>query len=211
MTIQHMAVLSTQQRRIKDLEAELNRYKYSHLGVLSQAAIRDAVANLSGAWDIICLDIRKMHELNSVLTWNGANLHLIAPLVQTRQADGRAVDVSGQLGGDEILFAVPAGDGRGFVRRLLSTAQTLTDALSATQREDLVAQTGGLVDGLCVALVCVEGVSGDYLAAAEKGLDLANAMKSGAVTGERATSGVKGTIVRFIGHSALRVMDVVAR
>jgi hypothetical protein len=187
----------TLEDRIVDLESQLNRYKFSHLGILSGPAIRDALANLTGAWDIICLDIRKMHQLNEALTWSGANLHLVKPFVQTRRADGRPVDIAGQWGGDEVVFAVPAGDGRGFVRRLLSAAQSLTDGLSREQRAFLRHQTGGLVDGLCVALVCVEGVDSDYLDVTEKALDLANVLKEGTATGERATSGAKGTIVRF--------------
>jgi hypothetical protein len=215
MTSQQQSILFryylNQRVKIADLESQLNRYKYSHLGILSGPAIRDALMNLEGSWDIIAIDIRKMHQLNEALTWSGANLHLIAPLVQTRRADGRPVDVAGQWAGDEVVFAVPAGDGRGFVRRLLSAAQTLTDSLSDAQRVYLRQQTGGLVDGLCVALVCVEGVDADYLSSTEKALDLANTLKEGTTTGERATSGARGTVVRFIGDDALRGMQIAAR
>jgi len=187
------------QQRIAELEALVTAYGTSHLGILSGPAIRHELAQLHTPVDLLAFDWRKAHEWIEILTWDGAN----APLSQAARVDyagvekrhaARTIDVRGQWGGDEIVIAVDAGHGRGLLTRLLRELIAMNAALSPAQHADISDRTGGLITGFCVAAVLVEG-SRNPLDDARRAIDMTGVLKAGAQTGERASSGARGTII----------------
>lgn len=187
------------QRSIAELEALVNAYGRSHLGILSGPAIRHELAQLTTPVDLLCFDWRKQNEWNAILGWDAAN----APLGQSARTDyagidrrhaTRSIDLRGQWGGDEIVIAVDAGQGFGLLMRLLGELVTMNDALTPAQRAEISDRTGGLISGFAVAAVLVRG-STDPMTDARRAIDMTGALKSGAQTGARATSGAVGTVI----------------
>jgi len=198
-----------------ELEAYATACSASPLGILSGPAIRHELAPLSGPVDIIAVDWRKLHEWNDLLGYDVSNVFL-AEFAQTRLGTERRrllrfaparrparIDIRGQWGGDELLFAVNAGDGVGFLMRLVSALDTLSARLSEAQRQSIQEKTGGLIDGFAVAAVLIAS-STDAYHWDNRGQDAGDAsravaecgkLKAGVATGERATSGAAGTII----------------
>lgn len=177
---------------------ERRTLRQSHLGVLSPAAIRSelrkaqwwACLRRHQRYDVIAIDIRKMHQLNEVLGYDYANRMIQRWLTSTLRAD----DIAGQWGGDEIVLAPYSGQGDGVVKRLIDAAQNITNTMSEQERNELRIKTGGLVDGFHIAASMVYDTPYLYDAAVSA-LDDANRLKSGRETGDRATSGAVGTII----------------
>lgn len=184
-------------KEVAILRALASTLAQSNFGTLTPTATKLALAALASSdspVDLIVIDIRKMHELNAVLGWDTTTA-TVTQLLACRHAPGRAPDVLGQLGGDEFVIAVPAGDGSGMLRRLLSQAAAITTALPESARARLRESTGGLVDGVAVAAMLIEGTM-TPLTSTLRALPLVAAMKAdGRQTGERATSGAAGTLV----------------
>jgi hypothetical protein len=187
------------QRSIAELEALVNAYGTSHLGILSGAAIRYELAQLHTPVDLLVYDWRKQNEWNSILGWDAGN----APMGQSARIDyagidrrhaTRRIDLRGQYGGDEIVIACDVGDGRGLLLRLLRELITLNAGLSPAQHQAISDRTGGLITGFAVAAVLVEGSTHALLDAA-RAVDMTGVLKKGVQTGTRATSGAAGTII----------------
>jgi hypothetical protein len=168
------------------MEAELNELRYCHFGVLSPAATRRAVRLHTGLCDVVVVDIRKMNALNAVLGWSRAN-SFVGELVRHRVAD-----IAGQWGGDEFVFVVPAGDGAGLLSRLLKAAAELTKGLTLQERAKLEEKTAGLVNGFHLAAVLVANVT-NVSVAVDRAIDATGLLKEGRNTGDRNTSGTRGT------------------
>lgn len=195
-TLLHMII--EQQQIIAELST-------CHLGILSGTAIRRELAHIEGPCDIIAIDWRKLHEWNEILGYDVSNVFL-AKFAQTRQGHDRRcmprgsdrrptrLDVRGQWGGDELVFAVAAGDGMGLLMRLLRAIDTLTQQLTPAQRQAITERTGGLIDGFCIAAVLVTG-STQPLLDATRAVKECGILKAGNHTGNRATSGRAGTII----------------
>jgi GGDEF domain-containing protein len=166
-------------------------------GVLSPAALRlklwaYSLCHIPCA--VFALDIRKLHELNTVFGYSQAGL-LVQDLVRVRLLPGRVRDFIGQYGGDEFVAVVVTPRAAESVKdRILQRAQAITDRMTPEQRETLLTCTGGLVDGLHVAMGIVSSTT-DAAGMAKIALDQVNAAKSGAWNGSRATSGQVGTII----------------
>jgi hypothetical protein len=178
----------------------------SHLGILSGPALRYALARIDGPVDILAIDWRKLHEWNDLLGYDAANT-FVAQFAQTRQGRERRhfprvkharrparLDVRGQWGGDELVFAVAAGDGLGLLMRLLRALDVLTAQLSAAQRQAIADRTGGLLDGFAIVAVLITN-SQAPLTDARRAVDECGRLKAGRQTGERATSGAAGTVI----------------
>jgi hypothetical protein len=192
-----MATLTSLTRA--ELEAYASACSQSHLGILSGPAIRHELSLLHTPVDLLVYDWRKAHEWIDILTWDGAN----APLGQSARIDyagidrrhaTRTIDLRGQYGGDEIVMAVDAGDGRGLLTRLLRELITMNRALTPAQKADISDRTGGLITGFCVAAVLVES-TGHALTDAARAVDMTGVLKRGTQTGTRATSGAAGTVI----------------
>lgn len=192
--------------RIAELEREnaalstrLAAYGRSHLGILSGPAIRYELSLLTTPVDLFVFDWRKQNEWNGILGWTPAN-HYIGQAARADYAGPdqrhrtRAVDLRGQWGGDEVVMAVDAGDGRGLLTRVLRELLVLNAGLSAEHRAKIAEKTGGLISGFCIAAVLIEHTY-CALADAERAIDATGTLKTGAITGSRATSGRAGTIV----------------
>lgn len=176
----------------------LDVYKWSSFGVLTPPALRYELAQLIGPLDLVVWDWRKLHEWNEVLGWDvsGAFLRRAATYDfagPERRHHTRHIDVRGQWGVDEIVWAVDAGDGRGLLARLVRELRTLTNELTPAQRDDIYTRTGGLIDGFCISAILIEG-SIRPLMDTERAVPAANRLKLGRQTGSRATSGTAGSV-----------------
>ncbi len=174
---------------IADQQSIIAELSMSHLGILAPAAIRRALRLTLGPRDLICIDLRKLHDLNEVLGYDTANIYF-GSFARTRIHD----DVRGQWGGDEVVIACALGDGLGLLTRLVTALDTLTAKLTPIQRQAIALRTGGLVAGLCAVFVLIEN-STDLLPDATRGIDECGRLKKGNVTGRRSTSGKPGTII----------------
>ena len=145
--------------------------------------------------DLICIDLRKLHDLNEVLGYDAANIYF-GSFARTRMQDDptRCHDTRGQWGGDEVVIACSVGDGIGLLMRLVTALDALTDELTPAQRQAIALRTGGLVEGFCAVFVLI-GNSTQLLCDAKRGVDECGALKRGNVTGCRSTSGRPGTII----------------
>lgn len=198
-----------------ELEDYAQACSASHLGILSGPAIRYELGQLTESVDLIAIDWRKLHEWNDILGYDVSNVFL-AEFAQTRHGTDRRrvtraknsrrparLDLRGQWGGDELLFAVSAGDGLGLLMRLLRALDTLSARLTSEQRQAIAERTGGLIDGFAIVAVLVPS-STDAYHRNEWGRDAGDSaravaecgrLKAGRQTGERATSGAPGTII----------------
>jgi hypothetical protein len=181
--------------RIKDLEMENAELSVSHLGILSPAAIRRSLRLMAGPVDLICLDFRKLHDLNDILGYDVANVYY-GRFARTRQHDetGRMADTRGQWGGDELVIACALGTGLGLLSRLVSALDELTGELTSEQRAAMFERTGGLIDGFAATFVLIEQSLHPLIDAA-RGITRCGELKKGNVTGCRSTSGKPGTII----------------
>ncbi len=180
---------------ITDQQAVIDELSYSHLGILSSAAIRRALRLIDGPRDLICLDLRKLHDLNEVLGYDAANVYF-GTFARTRLHDDatRCHDTRGQWGGDEVVIACSVGSGIGLLMRLVAALDALTADMTPAQRQAIALRTGGLVDGLCAVFVLIEN-SSNLLYDAKRGIDECGNLKKGNVTSSRSTSGKPGTII----------------
>lgn len=187
------------ERQNAEMAARLAAYGRSHLGILSGPAIRYELSLLTTPVDLFVFDWRKQNEWNGILGWTPANYYIgraaradyAGPDQRHHQ---RAVDLRGQWGGDEIVMAVDAGDGRGLLARVLRELIALNLSLSAEQRTKITEKTNGLIGGFCIAAVLIEHTC-SALADAERAIDATGTLKAGVVTGSRATSGRAGTLI----------------
>lgn len=205
----------------EDIITELS---YSHLGILSGPAIRRALRIETEAirqgtakpMDIIASDYRKLHEWNepSVLGYDLSNVYF-AEFAQTRGGrDRRQIeraapsrrptcrDLRGQWNGDELVFGVEAGQGIGLLMRFIHALDTLSERLTPAQRDAMRARTGGLFDGFAAVFVLIQNSTDVYRrnghvdeGDAARAVAECGVLKSGNVTGARATSGRAGTII----------------
>lgn len=187
------------QHRIAALEAQVAAYSHSHLGILSGSAIRYELAQLHTPVDLLVFDWRKLHDWNSILGWDNASVAMgqaarVDYAGLDRRHATRAIDLRGQYSGDELVLAVDVGDGLGLLRRLLRELVVLNAALTERQHAQIAAATGGTVNGFCVAAVLVEATRRPLLDAA-RAVDATGALKAGRMTGLRATSGARGTVL----------------
>ncbi len=197
-----LALLAEQQSVI----AELSQ---SHLGIMSGSAIRRALRLADGPLDIIACDWRKLHEWNDIIGYDMSNV-FIAEFAQTRRGRDRRrgnpsarCDLRGQWGGDELVFAVTAGQGIGLLLRLVRALDALSSRLSDVQRARITEQTSGLINEFAGVFVLVPNSTDLYHrdARGRDAGDVARAvaecgrLKAGNVTGQRATSGRSGTII----------------
>ena len=186
---------------IADQQSIINELSMSHLGILAPAAIRRALRLIDGPRDLICIDLRKLHDLNEVLGYDVANRYF-GLFARTRiHADTR-----GQWGGDELIIACAVGDGQGLIMRLVDSLDDLTADLTPVQRQALSRRTGGLMSGFCAVFVLIENshdvyhrdwINGAWVDSGDstRGIDECGRLKKGNVTGNRSTSGKPGTII----------------
>lgn len=199
-------LIETMRREIEDvrrhnaaLQAQNDAYRYSHLGILSGPAVRYELAQLTEPCDLIAFDWRKLHEWNDILGRSPSNV-FFGNLARAdyagvdRRHAARALDLRGQWDGDEILMAVDAGCGHGLFTRLLRELVTMNHEMSTSHRAAITQRTGGLIDGFCIAAVLVE-CSTRPLRDAERAIDATGVLKAGNVTGTRALSGARGTVL----------------
>lgn len=152
---------------------------------------------------VLALDVRKLHTLNIVLGYS-ASTELVAQLVQIRRLPGRGrPDFVGQWGGDEFLIRVPPGAAWLVAQRIRGRADELTERMTPAQRLALREHTGGLVDGLCVAIAVVEWTNDAY-DAARRAIDHTDVLKAGRVTGDRATSGAVGHVWGVVAEGSMK-------
>lgn len=183
---------------IAELHAIINELSMSHLGIFSPAAIRRELRLLDTPCDLICIDLRKMHDLNEVLGYGVVNRYF-GIFARTRMHDelhvaARSHDLRGQWGGDEVVIACAVGDGTGLIMRLINALNVLSAGLTATHRRAMNERTGGLVDGFAAVFVLIPN-STQPLRDAARGVDECGRLKAGNVTGCRSTSGKSGTII----------------
>ncbi len=186
-------------RKNTELRRQVEAYRYSHLGILSGPAIRYELAQIAEPVDLLMVDWRKLNTWNDVLGFNLANDFMgRAARVPWDGVDRRLVprriDLRGQYGGDELLFAVDVGCGGGLRGRFLAELDALTAELTAEQRARAELKTGGLIDCFCVAAVLIEG-STHPLADAARAIEQVGELKAGRITGNRDTSGARGTVL----------------
>lgn len=187
------------ERTIAVMEAKLAASWHSHLGILSGPAIRYELAHLTQPVDIVAFDWRKLHEWNDIMGYSPSNVFFgQAARVyydgNDRRATERTVDLRGHWGGDEIIMAVNAGHGRGLLCRLLHEIALMNREMSRSHRAAIIHRTGGLIGGFAIAAVLVEG-STRPLEDATRAIDATGVLKAGIVTGCRATSGARGTVL----------------
>lgn len=183
---------------VAELHAIINELSMSHLGIFSPAAIRRELRLLDTPCDLICIDLRKMHDLNEVLGYGVVNRYF-GVFARTRMHDelhvaARSHDIRGQWGGDEVVIACGIGDGAGLLMRLINALDVLSAGLTATHRRAMHERTGGLVDGFAAVFVLIPN-SAHPLRDAARGVDECGRLKAGNVTGSRSTSGKPGTII----------------
>lgn len=185
-------LLHTLQQQIEELKAENEELKWSHFGILSPAATRRAIRQITGPKDVIVADIRKMNKLNPVIGYSRNN-ELVGELVCCRSQPGRDADIAGVWGGDEVVYVVDPGCGVGFLRRLLKQAADVTlTKLTPDQRQRLYDETQGIIRGYNLAAVLIENVT-DILQAVKLGVDATGTLKEGRKTNNRDTCGKPGT------------------
>lgn len=183
---------------IHEKQAEIDELSMSHLGILAPAAIRRALRLMTEPHDLICIDLRKLHDLNEVLGYDAANRYF-GSFARTRMHDDagfapRSHDTRGQWGGDELIIACAVGDGLGLLMRLVEALDALTAELTVAERQAIAERTGGLVDGFAAVFVLIPN-STQLLCDATRGIDECGMLKQGNVTGCRSTSGKPGTII----------------
>lgn len=204
-TIVHHACPDCQKK-----DAMILQLSMSHLGILSQAAIRIELEQMIEPADVLCIDLRKLHELNDILGYSLANRYF-GRFARTRMHDepymaARPHDLRGQYGGDEVVIACAPGDGMGLLLRMVDALDRLTHELTAEERAAIAAQTGGLVDGFAAVFVLIPNSvdiyhrdwrDGGFVDAGDvqRGIDECGRLKKGHQTGSRATSGRPGTII----------------
>lgn len=186
---------------IADQQAVIDELSMSHLGILAPAAIRRALRLMTEPCDLICIDLRKLHDLNEVLGYDVANRYF-GVFARTRMHDEpfvapRPHDVRGQWGGDELVIACAVDDGMGLLMRLVAALDDLTAELTTAQRQAIAARTGGLVNGFSAVFVLIPN-STHPLCDAARGVTECGELKKGNVTGNRSTSGKPGTIIGSI-------------
>lgn len=148
---------------------------------------------------VIAIDIRKMHDLNSVLGYTNNN-NFVRDLVSVRQHRNwrhpwRWLDIIGQWsGGDEFITAIANPSALPLVLgRIDQRLIELTEQLSPEQRKSLYERTGGLVDGFHAAIVTIP-YTRDAYGAAVRAINATGPLKDGVITGDRSTSGAVGTV-----------------
>ncbi len=198
-TTSYTRKLAGLRRKNAELKKQVEAYRWSHLGILSGAAIRHELSQISEPVDLLMVDWRKLNTWNDVLGFNLANDFMgRAARVPwdgvERRFVPRRIDLRGQYGGDEILFAVDTGCGRGIRARFLAELDALTAELTAEQRARAELKTGGLIDGFCVAAVLIEGSTQPLIDAA-RAIERVGELKAGRITGDRDTSGARGTVI----------------
>jgi len=180
---------------IIEKEAEIAELSYSHLGILSAAAIRRRLRMMHDAVDIIAIDWRKLHDWNELLGYDVANAYFGEFCCARRHdATGRQPDTRGQWGGDEIVIACRAGDGQGLLFRLIQALDELSAELTPAQRAAMHTRTNGMIDGFCAVFCLIEN-SRYPLTDAARGIAECGELKKGNVTDYRSTSGKPGTII----------------
>lgn len=120
-----------------------------------------------------------------------------------RRLTRRVIDLRGQFGGDELVMAVDPGHGVGLLTRILRQLAEMNGAMPSETRADISARTGGLLSGFGIAAVLVTNSTDAYHqdAHGRDAGDVARAvaecgnLKRGIQTGERATSGARGTVI----------------
>lgn len=214
---QKNAEIVAQRALIARLEADNQQLSRSHLGILSSAAIRMALETMTTPVDLICIDLRKLHDLNDVLGYDVANRYF-GTFARTRLHDElylppRRHDIRGQWGGDELVIATAPGDGMGLIMRMVLALDALTAELTPEQRQAITMRTGGLVDGFCAVFVLITNSTDPYhrvwdgetwsdAGDAARGVAACGPLKAGPVTGCRSTSGKPGTIIGSIAAGA---------
>lgn len=183
---------------IDEQQSVIDELSMSHLGILAPAATRRALRLMTEPCDLICIDLRKLHDLNEVLGYDIANRYF-GVFARTRMHDEPCIaprphDVRGQWGGDELVIACAVDDGLGLLMRLVAALDALTAELTPAQRHALAQRTGGLVSGFAAVFVLIPN-STRPLCDAARGIDECGALKKGSVTGNRSTSGKPGTII----------------
>lgn len=140
---------------------------------------------------VIGLDIRKMQGLNKVGSMSNTNA-LIGKLLAVLRKN----DLVGQMYGDEFVIVgrySPHGPYKA-LRRLLRRRDEINDNLPKEFRSALCSHSGGLIDGLHMA-ICVIDDTDDAYGAAKYAIDKTGPIKAGNETGDRATSGQPGTVI----------------
>jgi hypothetical protein len=209
-TSELLAIIENQQAIIEENKAEIAELSMSHLGILAPAAIRRALRLMTDPCDLICIDLRKMHDLNAVLGYDVTNMYF-GIFARTRTHDdpfiaARSRDVRGQWGGDEVVIACAPGDGQGLLMRLIAALDKLTAALTPAQRHSLAMRTGNLVDGWAAVFVLIPNTTDPYhrewigdtwvdAGDVKRGVNECGKLKEGNITGSRSTSGRPGTII----------------
>lgn len=197
--------MTSQDTEIIRLQTIIERLRWSHFGVLTAEALRMEVEKIDGPRDILAVDVRKVNAMNSALGYNRTT-GLVAKLVPHLAGKGRRTDqvgqyLEGQYGsGDEFIYVVPVGDGLGMMKRILRRAARLTRRLTFAERLLLYTKTGGIVNGINLACVLVRG-STNILDDMARAIDGTTILKAGKDTGDRDTSGAKGTRVGEISAS----------
>jgi len=165
----------------------------SHFGTLSPVATRlllRALSILRVPVSVVVYDIRKMHELNAVMGYANSNI-LVARLTKVRQSD-----IIGQYGGDEFVVISRPGAGSRIAWRIIEKAKEITAQIDPAKRDALNLRTGGIVDGLTVAIT-YSNYSTNALRDTVRGVDETERLKehNASMTGNRATTGNAGTLI----------------
>ncbi len=140
---------------------------------------------------VIGIDIRKLHDMNALFGYSEGNRLMREAL----QNVARSNDLIGQYGGDEHIIAIRNAEAWPLVLdRFTANLRALTEAMATEDRAALIARTSGLVDGLHAAIVVVPETRRAYHTAM-LAIDKTGEIKDGPQTGDRSTSGAKGTII----------------
>lgn len=143
---------------------------------------------------VIAIDIRKLHDMNSILGYSEANKLMADALKNV----ARSNDLIGQYGGDEHIIAIRNPQAWPLVlERFTANLRALTETMPIESRDALYRRTGGLVDGLHAAIVIVPETRRAYHTAM-LAIDKTGEIKDGPQTGDRSTSGAKGTIIEVM-------------
>lgn len=192
-------LIAEKEHTIAVMQAKLAASWHSHLGILSGPAIRYELAQLDRPVDVLAFDWRKLHEWNEIMGYSPSNA-FFGRAVRTyyegpdRRTTPRALDLRGQWNGDEIVCAVDAGHGRGLLARLLAELAIMNREMSVSHRSAILRRTGGLIEGFAIAAVLIES-STHPLQDAARAVDATGTLKAGIVSGTRATSGARGTVL----------------
>jgi len=141
---------------------------------------------------IVGYDLRKVNAWNAENNWS-ATTGVMGRLIQIRKNRG---DVVGKFGGDEFVIVSAPHSGSIIAKRIVVRAQEITNELPTELRKRLSDRTGGIVDGLYVAIASCDYTTDAYGTAARL-IDETEHLKEhdAPVTGNRATTGNKGTLV----------------